>query len=120
MDIMVRVLLLQALLVVPVFFLLWFLLQKELLSAALEKFSGQRPASGQDQVDHVDIVSASRLSLRQKEAWTVAVRQRFGNVPVNFFQNKELGAGVILQAGALVLDHSLALWLRRLQGREKT
>jgi F0F1-type ATP synthase delta subunit len=119
MDVMVKVLLLQALLVVPVFFLLWIVLQKELLSVALEKFAELRLAPGQDQVDQVNIVTASRLSLRQKESWTQAVRQRFGSVPVNFLENRELGGGVILQAGAVVLDHSLALWFRRLQGREE-
>lgn len=117
-DIVFKLIVLQAVLIIPVFFLLCFFLQKELLCVAFEKFLELKLAPGQNQVDCVDVVSASRLSDRDRHSWTAAVRQRFGNVPVNFLQNRELGGGIVLRAGSLFFDHSLSFWFRRLQGGE--
>jgi F0F1-type ATP synthase delta subunit len=95
----------QCVFALVVIFVLKGLLDKELMSAALEKFESCKNAPD---IKEITVLSASRVSDEFKSCLESVRRRKFNQAQLNFKENNELKGGIVIAVGDLLLDFSLS------------
>jgi len=105
MSTLVLVLLGQVIFAVVVLCVLKKLLDRELMSSALEKFES---CSLPPEISEICVYSASPVSDEFKSRLESVRKRKFAQASLKLLENAELKGGVVIAAGELVLDFSLA------------
>jgi len=85
-------------------------LNKELIKAAFEKLESCKIPSD---IKEISVFSASTISDEFISHLESIRQRRFNQANVNFLQNAELKGGIVIAAGDLLLDFSLASRLQQ-------
>ncbi|MBF0571346.1 MAG: F0F1 ATP synthase subunit delta [Candidatus Omnitrophica bacterium] len=94
----------QCVFAVIVIFVLKKLLDKELMSVALEKFESCKISSD---IKEINVYSASAISNEVKNHFESVRQRKMPQANLNFRENADLKGGLVIVAGDLLLDFSL-------------
>ena len=105
--------LLQAMVAVVVLVVLWSLLEKELVLLAIERLIHLDPGEARDERE-VTILAAKAIPFKLENRLRAVVKDRFPKAQITVIINKEILGGVVVQAGKILIDSSLANKLKRM------
>jgi F0F1-type ATP synthase delta subunit len=93
----------QCVFAAAVIFVLKRLLDKELMTAALEKFESCKASSD---IKEITVLSASKVNHEFQHRFESIRKRKFLEAKLNFRENPELKGGVVIALGDLFLDFS--------------
>ena len=115
MDLIVKLLIVQAVVFALIAFVLWELLKKELLNEALRVISGKMPDPA---LGEVVVVSAAAFSSVNEARFRDVIAVRFPNAAVLFATDRALKAGLVIKAGDEIIDMSFLTRVKHLFGQQ--
>ena len=113
--VLIMIVLAQVFVAAVIVVVLWALLKRELLTAALQALL---QASPQGDIEEVSVVTAALLSSADEQKLRVVLEGRFAAASVNFIVNPEIRGGLLIQAGDLVLDYCLLTRIKHFFGQK--
>ncbi len=116
LGIVFLVLALQVVLALIVIAVLMRSLGKELTEAALEQFEALKAPTDNDRFKEIVVISHAPLTDVVSYRFKSIVARKFKGVPIRFSTDSSLKGGVLIMAGAMVIDFSSKKRLEKLWG----
>lgn len=113
--ILFKMFLLQAMIAIVVLVVLWLLLEKELVTLAIEQLMQLDPGEARDERE-VTILAAKKIPVDFENRLRAVIKDKFPQAQVIVIINKEILGGVVVQAGKVLIDSSLVNKLKRMWG----
>ncbi|MBF0123138.1 MAG: F0F1 ATP synthase subunit delta [Candidatus Omnitrophica bacterium] len=113
--ILFKIFLLQVMIAVVVFVVLWIILEKELVLLAIERLVHLDPNETSEQRE-VTILMARAISVKLEKRLLAVVKDKFPEAEVTVIINKDILGGVVVQAGKILIDSSLVNKFKRMWG----
>lgn len=106
----------QVILALVVLVVLMNYLSKELMEVALEQFDALKPPQEGSVVKEIVVMSHAPLNDAVSYRFKSIVARKFKSVPIHFTTDSSLKGGVLITAGATVIDCSTKKRLEKLWG----
>ncbi len=115
--ILLKIFMLQLVAVAVILFVLWKMLRRELVEAALQALEAAAPRSD---VAEVSAVSAAALSSVDEARLMALLKQKFPSAAIGLAVNAQIRSGLVIKAGELLLDYSFLTRMKSLFGQQDT